>query len=441
MVKKLNLTIISGILILLFFSQIIISFFVEPEIFWRLGTMHYLSLVLFLIFFILAQRIAVREVFVLILFYQLFLVFSLFTYFIVVYNSPLGFEPVDEGLYHYLGQELKDKSFLVSIEYLKVHQDISDFGFPLLVKFIYSLGGDGILIMKLMNIIFHLITCVLIFKLGRLIFSDENVSKYAVLLYGLSPISVFFNASGFKEPFFTLIVVLCFYLLYKAYLEKKLKFLILGLLALLGTGTFRITFPIFIFLSFGYYSFINVSGKHRFLIRGFFILCSIFLGGLLFQIFQNEFQSKMAVDSQVVVAHRLGRVPGFIDYIVMAVSGLIGPIPTFSYTDKEELNLLQAAGNFIKLFFSFFFLIGCYYVIRKKIKILYPLMMFILANVIMLTLTSLSLLHRFHYPFTPFFFLLVAFGLNIFQERRISRFLIYSYFFFIFILIVGYNLR
>lgn len=441
MVKKINLTIISGILILLVLSQIIISFFVEPEIFWVLGSMHYLSLGLFLIFFILAQRVSIRGVFALILFYQMFLVFALFTFFIVVYNSPLGFEPVDEKLYHSLGQELRHKGFLASLTYLNKNLDISDIGFPLLVKYIYSLGGNGIFNMKIMNILIHVTTCGFLLKIGHLLFSEKKISKNAVILYGFSPMSIFFNASGFKEPLFTLIVVLSFYLLYKAFLEKKSLYFIFGLIALLTTGAFRITFPMFIFFSFCFYFLTNVSGKYRLVLRATFLCFGLILGAFLFQIFQDELQAKMAVDSQLVVADRLGRVPRFIDHIIMAISGIIGPIPTFLYIRKEELNLLQASGNFIKLFFSSFFILASYFVIKERTKEFYPFLLFILINVVMLTLTSLSLLHRFHYPFTPFFFLMSAYGMSIFSKRKIRGSVKFSYAFLLFVLIIGYNLR
>ncbi len=440
MIKKINLQTISAITFLFLLFQLTIINALGSDYFDVFGVFHYVALGLFILFFVFSQKVSIRNVFFLVLLYQLILVLALYFFYVEAYNSPLGFEPTDEIFYNNAGDFLKNKSFSRSIDYLKQRVGISDFGFPLAVKFIYSLGGNEIFNMKIFNVSFHLLSCFFLFKTSRRLFDNSNFSKTFLIFYGLNPISIYFNASGRKEPLFLFIIAINIYCLYKAVEKKDLKFYILAFLTVLATGMFRTIFPVFFLLSFGFYFFLENRGKYKNLIRaGYLIMGS----GLIFMavlFVREDLSQAMNINQFTLATARIGRAPTLLDYSVLTISGIIGPFPSFSYNSGNDSALLQTVGNTVKLCLSFFFLIGLWRVIKEKRALFYPLLLFIAFNIAMLVTVAASLDHRFIYPFIPAYFLVLAYGFNHLKEQgKMNLFL--PFLGVVIVLVIGYNFR
>lgn len=440
MIEKLNLKVIFSALLLFLFFQIIITYYSGYDYYDVYGTFHNIILFGFLLFFILSQKTSIKNIFFFILVYQILYVFGSFYFYTEFYNNPLGFEPTDEIFYHKIGQELQAKGFEDSINYLFQYVGISDFGFPLIVKYIYALGGYELFNMKVFNILFHLLSCFFLYKTSRLIFTDYSVSKILLILYGLNPISIYFNASGRKEPFFILIVTLSIYYTYKAILKRKFSLYLIAFLSILATGMFRTIFPIFLIISFGLYLFLNKKGRFKNFVRLGYLLIGIILltGAILF--IQKDLNEAMEVDQSALAAARIGRTPTLIDQGVLIISGVIGPIPSFSYKSGNDSALLQTAGNFVKIILSVFFLTGSLKILREKKVIFYPLLLFIGLNIFMLVSVAASLDHRFIYPFLPAYFIVLAYGFDDIKKRGSMKTLI-PYLCFVTALIIAYNIR
>lgn len=441
MIKKIDLQISLSLTVLFVSMQLVLSFVFSNEYFSVFGLVHYALLFSFILFFLWSRKLPVRQVYFLILIYQVFLVIGLFSFYTSYYENPLGFEPTDEIFYNQIGNDLKNKGFLSSIDYLGKYVDVADYGFPIVLNYIYALGGNEILLVKFFNIGFHLLSCFIVFRLSSILFIKKEISKLLLILYGLNPITVYFNASGRKEPLFILIVILAFYYVYKMLLQRKMKFYVLAFLFTLATGLFRSIFPVFIILSFGIYALLKLKGKYKNVIRFFYLIVGAILLCSALWLTKEDLLDHLSLDMRALASHRLGKIPSYLDYFALIVSGLIGPLPSFEYTAGNDSALLQTVANYIKVMLSFFFLIGTVEIIRGKESIYYPILVFISLNVVMLVVTAATFDHRFLFPFIPIYFIIVAEGFD--KVKNNEKYLRKSplYFLMTFVLILSYNLR
>lgn len=439
MYKKIDIKLLSILFISFVILQLYFSFYSSNTFYEGLGIFQLVLLTFFVGFFLLCRKMKTKQLFVLIGIYQLILVLTLFFYYVYGIGNPLGYHPTDAVWYNHMGQQLQHKGFVSSISFILSSHDIGDIGFPMLLKYIYVLPGYDILNMKLFNIAFHLLTCYFLYKIAKLLKLNKKSIKYALILYGLNPISIYFSASGRKEPFFVLVVTLCFYLLYKAIVKKKLKYFILGFLALLATGLFRVPYPILILFSFGLYYFMSVKGRHKTIIRLGLIFSILILFLFVFLLVGDALSKQIAVNRGLAVKQRLGTTPGVSEYGILFISGLIGPFPTFHYEAGKIRYLLKTAGIFVKIFFSYFFIIGVYEIIKNKLQKYYPLLVLIVLNIMIFTFTGATLDYRYHFPVMSLYFIVIGIGYSSFQIRNIKVLKYGPYYVFIIILILLYN--
>lgn len=403
---------LSGLLLILFLIfQIFFSFQSEKSVLSEIGILQLLCITTFLFIFSSCKNAPIKIIYAIIALYQLILVWIFFQFYLIQYQNPLGFDPIDAAYYHELASNLKKKEFLDVFHHLTRTLDLGDIGFPFVLQTIYRIAGENeIFITKIFNVLFHLLTCHFLYKLSLLLLSDSRISKVLVILYGLAPASVFFNSLGLKEPLFALIVVLSFYFLFYAYSSNSKFKYIVAFLLVLCTGLFRSAYPIFIVFSFGFFLLTATTGKFKFLKRFFALLAGIFVLFIVYSFVKVELSNKIAYDTEYISAERLGRAPGISDYIVMVIGGFFGPFPSFIYNTDNQLGLLQTVGNFVKIIFSYFFLLGSYFTLKFGIKKNLPLLIFIILNTLVLVLLAASLDYRFLYPFMPLYFVIMAFG-------------------------------
>lgn len=372
----------------------------------------------------LCKSISLNRIYIVILIYQIILVGVLFQFFLFEYNDPHGFNPMDAAYYHELALKLKDLNFQDAVFYLNERLDLGDFGYPFVLQTIYRISGSSpIIVAKFFNIFFHILTCFYLVKISDYLFSDSSLKKILLIFYGLNPATVFFITSGLKEPLFALVVVLGFYFSIKAYYHNsKLNFL-LAIGAILLTGLFRSAYPVFIILSFVAFTLWNPRGKYKRIKQiGLLTIGAVAMLGA-YSFVQAELSQKMNYDFASITEHRLGRQPGKLDYIVMLVGGVIGPFPSFNYNQANQLGLLQTAGNFIKIIFSYFFIVGVYLAMKNKFRMLYVGVIFIFINVLVLVSLAAALDYRFLYPFMPLYFLILAFGYTNYNKHILPIFL------------------
>jgi hypothetical protein len=423
----------------LLFQFISLKFF-EYDIFNIFGIYHYILFFGFFISLFIGLRLKLFDIYLMILVFQFLSVIGTYLFYNSYYHEPLGFEPSDEVFYDDFARRQQGNDFSDTLYELATTVGISDYGFPIVSSIVYSFGGNEIFNMKIFNLMIFLFSCILIFKTSILVSRDYFISRVVLLIFGLNPIAIYFNASGRKETFFIFIIVLCFYLTYKAIRGEHFYYYILAFISILLTGFFRTIFPIFILMAFGFTQMLNIKGHHRFLkLIGYLTLIFLFFG-FTYMLIGSEISKEAEVDRGILVAARLGRAPGILDYFIMVISGLIGPFPSFKYINGNDSALLQTVGNFVKIFISYFFIMGSFLVFSRKLIFYYPMLFFVFLNMVLLVSVGAALDHRFIYPVIPVYIIIVVLGIDYVYRCNKMRCYI-PYLVFTSVLVFAYNFR
>jgi hypothetical protein len=94
-------------------------------------------------------------------------------------------------------------------------------------------------------------------------------------------------------------------------------------------------------------------------------------------------------------------------YFVNSISTFFGHFPTINLTKTPPVKNLCASGLMIKVMFNIFFLFGTYFILRKKLWILLPFVLFILSENISLISIFEALELRKSLPHYPFIYLII----------------------------------
>lgn len=421
-IKEFRIALFIFVLFILF--QAVFSLISSENFLGRIGVLQMFFMFTFLFSFVLCRTLAVKGILVVIVIYQILLVGVLFEFFLLEYDDPLGFNPKDAAYYHDLAIMLRNLPFQDVIFYISKRLDLGDYGYPFVLQSIYRISGSNpVVIAKFFNIFFHCLTCYYLVKISEYLFEDTSLKKNLLILYGLNPATVFFLTSGLKEPLFAFVVVLGFYYSTKAYFRNSTFNYILAGGAILLSGLFRSAYPVFIVISILIFTLWNSQGKYRRIKQ-----IGLLAGGALaivgaYSFVQTELSQKLNYDFDAIAEHRMGRKPSLLDYMVMLVGGVIGPFPSFDFNKANQLGLLQTAGNFIKIIFSYFFIVGAFLALKNRIRLLYVAIIFIFINVIVLVPLAASLDYRFLYPFLPLYFLILAYGYTNYNKKLLPFYL------------------
>lgn len=147
--------------------------------------------------------------------YLIFLLFSIFisklvvdAFLIYIFDIPKG--SMD---YHYLAQNL-----LSGNGYVLEPDGPPNLWRPPLYPFflagIYGFFGQNHVVLVLTQIFFDLISCVILFLIGKTIF-DRKTAFIAVMVWGFYPFSTYYTARIMTEPMFTLLLALLIYVIIK----------------------------------------------------------------------------------------------------------------------------------------------------------------------------------------------------------------------------------
>ncbi len=88
--------------------------------------------------------------------YQLIISLSLYVFYNLYYGTGLGYNPADTYTYNKLatlGSQMNLSDYLVMLE--NRGYAYSDWGFMVFGKYVYSLPGNGLFNMKIINLLFH----------------------------------------------------------------------------------------------------------------------------------------------------------------------------------------------------------------------------------------------------------------------------------------------
>lgn len=382
-----------------------------------------ISFLLFLSFtlcFSLGISLNIKSNIILIFFYNLCLSLSLYFFFLNFAESPYGYNPIDANTYYNFATSLKDlPSGKAAITYLQNNDvEISDYGFPLILKYIFQYTGNdnqARILLIFINSSSFTIGSILIFKLS-LFFLKYKKAKLVMLLWGLNSCAIWCNVSGLKEAIFLTLILGTVYYMYCWFYKKNIKNLILMFGFILSTLFFRhyITlFFILLLLFKGIYQ--RLSSKWLFIILFCLWVVATFTSYLITS--ENPLLS-LIIYKQTQAPEGGG---GNLFRIIMnSLAGFTGPYPNFILFGNKEA-IIYSPYSLLKSLISLFGLYGIFYAIKNNQKELYPLILFVYLNIILVITTIFSFDYRFSYTMIPMFFLLSVYGFFKLKENKYNK--------------------
>jgi hypothetical protein len=228
-----------------------------------------------------------------------------------------------------------------------------------------------ILALRIINILFAVLTAYYIYKLGSIIF-NKKVGKYALIFYCFNPYFIFFSLFIYKDQFIALILVQLFYYLYSYFISNKNKYLFYVLIVLALFSFLRSGFSIILIASVLVLFVIREKEySNRFNLKKFFYFLPIFIASVYFTTFYfidnfDTIQRKLvayvierAISESDTIA--MFQISSFSDFYKLPFSFIFALLQPINLTSKilsvsgfvgviNLFGIFLASGNILALF-------------------------------------------------------------------------------------------
>lgn len=384
-----------------------------------------------------------------IFFFQLIAAFSLRYFFIEYFHNPLGYKPADALYYHEIASRfsrfpLHDFTmFMDSLDFM-----LDDRGMNYVSYFIYRIAGspeNGLKLAVLFNVCCITASSFFVFKLANC-FVIVKHAQFAAFIWGTQLYSTYSAASGLKENFMVLFIIMSLYFIIRLYHEVNMKNVILALLCALVALLFRMAL-FYMLLASVLFMF---AMKYPLLRRYIYILIAlaIFFTWYFYQRTFDEMAvlrrgaDAMDYDTyQGLVENKMNNAGAFAS-IVSYLSALIGPLPNLIASGgKVNYITLFSFSSFCKSFYAFYFIYGIYQAIKDKRVDLITLLVFWFLDVFMLIITYFTLHDRYHWPHLAIVIILSVWGGSQWHTHRHNRLIHSAYMAIVFVIITIFNFR
>lgn len=380
-------------------------FFVKPEIDYPITFWQLCSCSITILFTLIGIKLDIKKNLILIFIFQILLSFLLFIYFIEVTGTTFGYEAVDSLKYDSIAKLTSDGNWNDLVKELDKYKfGLPDYGFPIFLRFIYSISpnpNSARIILLIINCFFQLFTCYYILKILKILEISQIESKWIISFWGYNIVSVYLNVSGLKEPLFLLICTITLYSLLNYCKTRDFRNLLLFFCFTTLTWFFRnymTAFYILIFL--GTVIFKKIFNNFFSLVVISAIIFGVFLQNLLIYVFPEIYFSILGTEENL---------PNGLTRLIYYGISFIGPIPRF-FNTKYFIVLIGTATYIIKYYYSIFAIIGSYYFIKYKFLKFYPIIILTLLTILMLIVSGHLTEFRYLYPVAPCFYILMICG-------------------------------
>jgi hypothetical protein len=377
---------------------------------------------IFILLFYVGSKYDKNGIMIIIILYQLVLTLSLYYYFVYYVGNPLGYvDPGNDSVqYQKIIENTQNIPLNKFIDYLitdGMGRDISNWGFPLYRFLINRISPDikySLFITGLVNVCLHTISCHYLYKLSLHVL-DKQSAKIVLLLWGLSVLSIYYNAAGVKNTVFVFLCILAVYHLYTFYEKRKITNFVMMCVFITAIWFFRYFVSLFIILTFiGCVLFKKTFNK-----LFVFVIITMFLLTLLGLKILAVFLP-ILLNKSDIISSKIGM--GTAGYLITIFLAFITSIPTIIniHTQNDGFaNLLIIAYSIMKVYFSFFSIYGIYYAMKTRDVKMYPLIMIAVFNTLLLIVAALPLDNKFDYPISFIKILLSVYGYNIILQKKL----------------------
>lgn len=306
----------------------------------------------------------------------------------------------DARVYEQLSFQMKDMSLPEAFNYISDVWRYDDWGAPISMAIILKIVPSKLFVnfcYILMNTIIALLMC----DMGKMLGISRKYSYIAALAFSIASYSLFIMGSFLKEETFELLIILSIWGLYKYKISSKIEYLILGGAVSILIIFFRVPVALFIWLS---YAALLLLGDGSHIKKALFVILGIIVSVLVVGLWQysaNRYANEGDITSSVKYIQT-----SLFQKIVGYISISVGPFPTMYHLTGTTLrySAMIGAGLLFKFLLFLPFWKGVVYSVRTKARLLYPMYVFTILNMVGL-MVVLRIDFRFALTSMPFFFL------------------------------------
>jgi len=373
-----------------------------------------------------------------------------YNYISYLYNDNFFvFSEADALTYYKFSLRMSQMPFMEGVTYYLKYYSYDDLGAVLIGSLLYRLV-DSMLILNFFHVICGLITALAMYSISTHFMSP----KYAFICasaYSLSSFILWFHASGLKESFMCMLVVLFYHSYYLIIKKKALLYLTYSSIMLIGLLLFR---PALIFFCLGSVATGLILQKRKgntgilliVLVFALFITLSSFVESS-YKYYTSGGDFNRLIEARE--ADGMVKVSLPFTYTANILAQLLGPLPTIG-SGKNPMLSFFSAGLIYKVLLSIVFWFAAYYIFRLKVDVLYPLMFFALFEMASLILILEGLELRKSLPHFPMIYMIAFWFMDkydakdhyagIRSRKRLGRIFSLSSVV-VFFLILGWNIR
>lgn len=383
--------------------------------------MAFISQMSLLLYFSKEERIEYSEktLFIVVFIYGLMLGSLYMTLSYIYEGDTFMFTKNDAMLYYHISMGVNDKGFFSNVEHIVNISDFDDWGAFTFFSFLMSIIPDK-LFLNFIYMVFGAISSVLLFRIGRH-YMPVSYAFVGALAYCTSSFLILFNCTFLKESVFTTIIICTMYHLCRM-IHKESPFAFFGVIFFGGLlFFFRPAVAAFILMAAFSYFAIKQHGSALSLFM-YLVAGAVFLVALQYMMTIADRYSAGAVDKLEVSGNAKAYSGGFNTFVNL-FGGFFGPFPTLFTKEGAAPSTLQfyAPSLTYRLFMVFPFFAGLYFVFKKKVLELFPITIFILAEMLASGMVVASLDLRKVMPHISFTYIVSFYGLSKWQPEGVGK--------------------
>ena len=387
-----------------------------------LGTMvAFVSQMSLLLFFAQNEggRFAEKTLFVIVLIYSILLgvVFmSLSEYFD---GDTFMLTKKDAMLYYKGSMRANDVGFIENAAYIMKVRDFDDWGAFLYDSFLMSIIPSKFFL-NFSYMLTGAISSVLLFRIGRH-YMPEAYAFVGAMAYGTSSFLIMFHCTFLKESLFVFLVICTLYHLCMGMHQENNHAYPFAVLFLFLLFFFRPAVAAFVILSFAVYVAVKQHGSAL----SFFFYLAVIVGLVISLKYMMDMADRYSTsyDEKTELSGNAKAYSGGFNVFVNLFGGFFGPFPTLFTKHETGPSTIQyyGAGLTYRLFMIFPFLGGLYLIIKNKVLELFPIVIFILVEMLATGMIAASLELRKVMPHIPLTYIVSFYGLSKWQESKVLQ--------------------
>lgn len=381
----------------------------------------FISQMSLILFFSIEGRNAYSEktLFIVVFLYSLMLGTVFMTLSYIYEGDTFMLTKADAINYYNLSMRAHDVGFLPNMAYIAKFYDFDDWGAFAFDSFLMSIIPNK-LFLNFVYMLLGAISSVMLFRIC-LHYMPNSYAFVAALSYCTSSFLILFHCTFLKESLFTTIIISAMYNLCR-FINKESSSALGGLILSVGLlFFFRPAVAAFIIMSI--FTFFAIK-QHGSALSLFMYMAGavIFIIALQYMMTIADRYSAGAVDKLEVSGNAKAYSGGFNTFVNL-FGGFFGPFPTLFTKGGAAPSTLQfyAPSLTYRLFLVFPFFAGLYFVFKKKVLELFPITIFILAEMLASGMVVASLDLRKVMPHISFTYIVSFYGLSKWQAEGVGK--------------------